>query len=134
MNKGLLFVILIIIFLSAAVWLFERRRISAKEIAVISVLAGIAALGRVPFAVIPSAQPTTFIVIVSGYVFGCTAGLWVGMIAAVVSNMFLGQGPWTIMQMFSWGVCGLSAGILGKIFPQVAKVSLFWVCLGILFG
>ena len=134
MNKGLLFVILIIIFLSAAVWLFERRRISAKEIAVISVLAGIAALGRVPFAVIPSAQPTTFIVIVSGYVFGCTAGLWVGMRAAVVSNMFLGQGPWTIMQMFSWGVCGLSAGILGKIFPQVAKVSLFWVCLGILFG
>ena len=124
-----------LIFLGALAFIFERRKVSAKEIAVIAVLAALAGLGRVPFAFIPSAQPTTFFVIMTGIVFGIRAGFWVGCTAALVSNAFLGQGPWTIVQMLAWGLCGISAGILGRLSriyvpyviasPIGAKQSLF---------
>lgn len=103
---------------------FERSKATSKEIALISTLAALAALGRVPFAVIPSVQPTTFIVIISGYVFGAQAGFMVGAIAALVSNIFLGQGPWTPWQMFAWGLAGASAHLLRRVRPDVKGLEL----------
>lgn len=91
---------------------FESRRSTSKEIAIIASLASLAAIVRVPFAVIMSLQPTTFVVMISGYVLGPQAGFMVGAVAALVSNFFLGQGPWTPWQMFSWGMCGLVAGYM----------------------
>ncbi len=58
-------------------------------------MATFAAVMRIPFAGIMSFQPTTFIVMITGYVYGIQTGFFVGSIAALVSNMFLGQGPWT---------------------------------------
>lgn len=75
-------------------------------------MASLAAVSRVPFAAIMSVQPTTFIVMITGYVFGAPTGFMVGAIAALVSNFFLGQGPWTPWQMFCWGLCGVMAGLL----------------------
>ena len=59
MNVGMQFVCLAILAIGAGLVCFERTRFSAKEIAIIAVLAALASLGRVPCAVIPSAQPTT---------------------------------------------------------------------------
>lgn len=95
--------------------LLEFRRFSVKELSLLAALAAVAALGRIPFAVLPGVQPTTFFVLVSGLVFGARSGLLVGMTAALVSNMFLGQGPWTVFQMLAWGGCGFTAGLLGRI-------------------
>lgn len=103
---------------------FERSKVTAKEIALISTLAALAALGRVPFAAIPGVQPTTFMVIISGYVFGAQAGFMVGAIAALVSNIFLGQGPWTPWQMFAWGLAGASACLLQKVRPNINGLEL----------
>ena len=36
----------------------------------------------------------------------------VGAIAALVSNFFFGQGAWTPMQMYAWGLVGYLAGVL----------------------
>ncbi|MCL6635796.1 MAG: ECF transporter S component, partial [Peptococcaceae bacterium] len=90
---------------------FEKSRVSSREIAVIAVLGTVAAASRVPFAALPNIQPATFLVVVSGYVFGVRAGFMVGSTAALVSNFFLGQGPWTPWQMFSWGLAGSSAAL-----------------------
>lgn len=109
---------------AAFFWRYERSGITSKEIALISTLAALAAMGRVPFAVIPSVQPTTFIVIITGYVFGAQAGFMVGAIAALVSNMFLGQGPWTPWQMFAWGLAGASAHLLQKARPKIKGFEL----------
>ena len=46
-------------------WRFETRDIRAREIIFIAVLAAIAAVTRVPFAPLPSVQPTSFVIIVS---------------------------------------------------------------------
>ncbi|ATW27582.1 ECF transporter S component [Candidatus Formimonas warabiya] len=93
---------------------FEHQDISAKEVVLTAALASLAAIARVPFAVIMSLQPTTFLVMISGYVFGPQTGFMVGALAALVSNFFLGQGPWTPWQMFCWGMCGVGAALLGS--------------------
>jgi energy-coupling factor transport system substrate-specific component len=115
---------------------FERNNVSSKDIGVIAVLAALAAVCRVPFAPLPGIQPTTCLVIVSGYVFGARSGFMVGAVAALVSNFFLGQGPWTPFQMLFWGLIGASAGLLGEIRPQAGRAVMvpFSIAWGYLFG
>ena len=72
-----------------------------------------AALGRVAFAALPNVKPTTDIVLISGYVLGGAPGFMVGAIAALASNLFFGQGPWTPWQMVAWGGVGLFGAGLG---------------------
>ena len=42
-----------------------------------------------------------------------TAGLTLA-VAALVSNFFFGQGPWTPWQMYAWGLVGYVGGMLGE--------------------
>ncbi|NMD42477.1 MAG: ECF transporter S component [Firmicutes bacterium] len=115
---------------------FEKSAVSAREIGVIAILAALAAVSRVPFAALPGVQPTTFIAIVSGFVFGGQAGFMVGAVGALGSNFFLGQGPWTPFQMLFWGLAGASAGALGRFFPGASRTSLaiFNTMWGFFFG
>jgi len=91
---------------------FEIRNIAGREVVILAMLAAIAAISRVPFAGLPSVQPTSFVIIMAGLVFGAESGFIVGAVAAIVSNFFLGQGPWTPWQMYAWGMMGMSAGLL----------------------
>jgi len=115
---------------------FEDASASAREIALVATLGAVAALARVPFAVLPGVQPTTFLVIVAGLVFGCRAGFMVGATAALVSNFFLGHGPWTPWQMLAWGLAGVSAGYLARFRPRVGRweTAVFGFAWGYLFG
>ena len=136
MSRELLLVSSGFAFLVALLWILERRKFSAKEVSLIAVLAALAALGRVSFVAFPSVQPTTFLVITSGAVFGSSVGLAVGAFAPLVSNVFLGHGPWTFFQMLAWGLCGLSAGCLLRCFPRlgIKGFVVFGFVWGYLFG
>ena len=92
--------------------MFEGRKPKAREIMVISVLAGIGVAGRAAFFMVPSFKPVAAIVILTGVSFGGEAGFLVGCLIMMLSNMFMGQGPWTPWQMFSFGIIGFLAGIL----------------------
>lgn len=127
----------ILLFIMALLyWKFEKKRISPREVAVIAVLSSLAAIGRVPVSFLPGVQPTTFLVIASGFVFGPVAGFMVGSTAALVSNFFLGQGPWTPWQMFAWGLAGISAGMLKRVVPGVGRAGMTIFCFlwGYIFG
>jgi energy-coupling factor transport system substrate-specific component len=100
-----LLLVAVALLVGAGVWM-EAGPGSAKELALIAALAAAAAAGRVLFAAIPGVQPVTVIVVAAGVALGLRAGIAVGAIAALVSNLFLGQGPWTPWQMLAWGVCG----------------------------
>lgn len=91
---------------------FEWRKVEGRELVLLAILAAVAAVSRVPFAPLPNVQPTTFVIIVSALVFGAESGFVIGAVAALVSNLFLGQGPWTPWQMYAWGLVGLAAGWL----------------------
>jgi energy-coupling factor transport system substrate-specific component len=115
---------------------FERRKVEGRELVMLAVLAAIAAVSRVPFASVPSVQPTTFVIIVTGIAFGAESGFVVGALAALVSNLFLGQGPWTPWQMYAWGMIGLSAGLLRNTWMMKRSYGriIFGFITGILFG
>ena len=115
---------------------FEKKTIRAREIVFIAVLGAIAATSRVPFVMLPSVQPTSFVIIVAAMVLGSESGFVVGATAALVSNMFLGQGPWTPWQMFSWGMIGFTAGLLKDtlILKDMWSRLVFGFMWGFLFG
>ena len=92
--------------------MFEGRKPKGREIMVISVLAAIGVAGRAAFFMVPSFKPVAAIVILTGVSFGGEAGFLVGCLIMMLSNMFMGQGPWTPWQMFSFGIIGFLAGIL----------------------
>lgn len=127
---------LIIIAILLFILRFERRKVEPRELVLLAVLAAIAAASRIPFASIPSVQPTTFVIIMSGYVFGAESGLMIGAVAALASNMVLGQGPWTPWQMVAWGLVGLTAGLLRETRFMKSKLGrvLFGMLWGFLFG
>ncbi len=92
--------------------LFESRKPKARELMVISVLCAVAVAGRTIFAAIPQFKPVVAVIIISGACFGSETGFLTGVITGFVSNFFLGQGPWTPWQMFSFGIIGFVSGIL----------------------
>lgn len=115
---------------------FESRKVEPRELVLLAVLAAVAAVGRIPFASLPSVQPTTFVIMMSGLVFGAESGFIIGAVAALASNMIMGQGPWTPWQMAAWGLVGLTAGILRHVkFMQTKPgLVLFALVWGFLFG
>ena len=133
-NWGLIATILVILAVIAFFFEFESAAISSKEIALVAMLGTISAVLRVPFAVIPSVQPCTYLIICSGYVFGPVAGFMVGAVTALVSNIFLGQGPWTPYQMFAWGLAGVSAAYIRRFGLGRAWLIIFGVIWGYLYG
>lgn len=90
----------------------ERDELKPKNIMPIVVLAALAVAGRIIFAPLPNIKPVSAIVIVAGVIFGKRSGFITGMLAALVSNIFFGQGPWTLWQMYAWGLMGYGAGVL----------------------
>jgi energy-coupling factor transport system substrate-specific component len=94
---------------------FEEGRYGSKDIAVIGSLSALGAAGRVLFAAVPGVQPATFLTMMGGYVFGSGPGFVVGVLVALISNTFLGHGPWTPWQMLAWGLAGAAGGLLGKL-------------------
>ena len=102
--------LMVVLVILAFFFEFESAAMGAKEIALVAMLGTISAAVRIPFAAIPNVQPCTFIIICSGYIFGPLAGFMVGAVTALVSNLFLGQGPWTPYQMLAWGLAGSLCG------------------------
>lgn len=134
LNWGLTATIVVILVILAFFFEFEATAISSKEIALIAMLGTISAVARIPFAVIPNVQPCTYLIICSGYVFGPVAGFMVGAVTALASNLFLGQGPWTLYQMFAWGMAGVSAAYLRRFDLGKTWLIIFGAIWGYLYG
>ena len=117
----------------AVVW-FESGPDSAKEVALVATLGGVAAAGRVLFAAVPGVQPVTVIAIVAGAAVGLRAGVAVGMLAAFTSNFFLAQGPWTAYQMLAWGACGAAGALLAPLLRRRVVLAIVACALGFAFS
>jgi energy-coupling factor transport system substrate-specific component len=116
---------------------YEREHPSTRVLALVATLAALAALGRIAFAPLPNVKPTTDIVLLAGYVLGGAPGFVTGAVAALASNLFFGQGPWTPWQMVAWGGCGLLGAGLARVFGrELRRLPLALVCgvAGLAFG
>ena len=93
---------------------FEGQRPAMRQLMPTIVLAAAAAAGRVLFAPFPNVKPVSAIAIIAGACLGRSSGFAVGALAALASNFFFGQGEWTPLQMYSWGLIGYVAGLIGE--------------------
>lgn len=115
---------------------FEKKELNAEEMVLMAMLSALAAVGRVPFAALPSIQATSFIVIMAALSFGREVGFLVGNTAALISNIFLGQGPWTPWQMLGWGMMGFTAALLkdARLLKSKFQLCIFGFVWGFMFG
>jgi len=130
LNWGLASTLVLLAFLGLLMWSTGRQPVNTIVIAVTATLAALASLGRIVFAAAASVQPATFLVLLSGYVFGSRTGFAVGTLTGLISNFFLGHGPWTLWQMVAWGICGLLGGVLGKGKSQLDLVPFLVLSVG----
>ena len=90
---------------------FERRRPQAREIVLLAVLCALVVAGRAAFFFVPQFKPMLAMVILFAIPLGAESGFLIGVLSAFVSNFFFGQGPWTLWQMFCFGLCGFCSGL-----------------------
>ena len=111
-------------------WLtYERRRPSARMVAVVATLAAVAALGRDAFVALPDVKPITAMALVVGYALGPLPGFTVGALGMFASNIVLGQGPYTPWQMAAWGMVGLAGAALAALSGRrLGRVQLALAC------
>ena len=135
-NYAVTSFVFIILMLVPFFFSFEKRRPQARELVPIAVLAAIASLGRVAFAPFQFVKPTSAVVIITGIAFGPQAGFITGAVAALTSNIFFGQGPFTPWQMFSWGIMGFCAGAAAKhgLLRGRSSICIFGFVWGFFFG
>lgn len=126
-------VILVIVLIASNV---EASAPPLRQIMPTVVLASVAAAGRVLFAPIPDIKPVTAVVIVAGATLGPRAGFSVGSLAALVSNFYFGQGAWTPLQMYAWGLVGYLAGLLAQkgLLRDLRHACVFGFLAALLYG
>jgi energy-coupling factor transport system substrate-specific component len=108
---------------------YEHSRPTARLIALVAALAALAVAGRLVLAPIPNVVATTDVVLITGFALGAAPGFAVGALAAPISNIWLGQGPWTAWQMAGWGMVGLGGALLAVLTRRrVNRIGLATVC------
>jgi energy-coupling factor transport system substrate-specific component len=128
------FLILAIGLVGGFAW-YERSRPDAKLVALVAALAAFGSLGRIAFAALPNVKPTTDIVLIAGFALGAAPGYVVGALAALTSNFFFGQGPWTPWQMAGWGLVGIIGALLARAGGRrLGRLPLAVICFVVGFG
>jgi len=112
--QGVSFAFLVIVLAGGFAW-YERSRPPSRVVAMVAALAALAVAGRLVLAPVPNVVATTDIVLFTGYAIGAAPGFAVGALAAVISNFWLGQGPWTPWQMAGWGLVGIGGAALAAL-------------------
>lgn len=115
---------------------YEKRKPEAREFIIVAIMCALAISSRIFFAWLPAFKPVIALIIITGAAFGKEAGFMSGSLTAVLSNMFFGQGPWSIYQMLLWGLIGYVAGILNqrKLLENKWFRYLYAIVCGILFS
>lgn len=114
---------------------FEKRRISAGELMLLSAFVALTVVSRMVFAWLPGFKPVTALIIIAALSLGGEAGFLIGSMSAVLSNFYFGQGPWTPFQMLVWGLIGFLAGCMAQALKNRRwALCLFGVGAAVLFS
>src|SRR5215211_5816021 len=122
------FALLALVVVGGFAW-YERSRPPSRIVALVAALSALAVAGRVLLAPVPNVVATTDIVFLTGYAIGGAPGFATGALAALISNLWLGQGPWTPWQMAGWGLVGIGgAGLASLSGRKLGRVGLATAC------
>src|SRR5687767_2327963 len=125
----------VLLVLGVGVAWFERSRPSSRVVALVASLTALAVASRLLLAPIPNVVGTTDVALLTGYALGGPPGFMVGALAAPISNIWLGQGPWTVWQMGGWGLAGLAGAGLALAFGRnLGRLGLACACAAMAFA
>jgi energy-coupling factor transport system substrate-specific component len=126
--QAVTFALLALVVFGGFAW-YERSRPPARLIALVAALAALAIAGRLVLTPIPNVVASTDIALITGYALGAAPGFAVGALVAPVSNIWLGQGPWTAWEMAGWGLVGLAGAWLALLTNRrLGRIGLAVVC------
>ena len=92
----------------------DDKKLGTRRLVIVSVMTALCVVGRW----IPFFKPITALTVITALYLGPESGFLVGSLAALLSNMSFGQGPWTPFQMLGWGLIGLIAGYIHRPLRQ----------------
>lgn len=77
-------------------------------------MTALSTVGRLAFSlpILPNIQPMTALLLIIALNIGIIDSLIVSLISILLTNLFLGMGPWTILQIISFAVIILLTGLL----------------------
>jgi energy-coupling factor transport system substrate-specific component len=104
-----------------------------EHVALGATIGTLAALSRIPFAVVPNVQPASALVILAGAVLGARVGGLAGVTVPLVSNAVLGHGSWSLFQAIGWGGMGVTASLLSD-HPRRWLLAAFGALAGLAYG
>ena len=101
----------------------HRKRLSAQDIALLSVLSAVMAALRPLGTGVAGVEPMWFILIIAASIYGARFGFLLGIFGVIVSAFFTsGIGPWLAYQAFSAAFMGALTGFLGRRFRYISAV------------
>ena len=110
---------------------FEKKSTGTRRLVIVSVMTALCFAGRF----IPVLKPVAALTIMTGLYLGAEAGFLTGAMAAVLSNFYFGQGPWTVFQILAWGMIGFFAGVLsGQLKKDILPLLIYGVVSGIAYS
>jgi len=113
----------------------NKKSLSVKRIALLSILTALCFVGRIFFQFIPNVQPMTAVLLIITLNFGIFDGMFVTTGSVLLSNIFLGMGPWTIFQILTYMIIMAITGLLIPIYKRQNIVTkLFFVGFAFLTG
>lgn len=79
-------------------------------------MTALTAVGRLVFAlpIMPNIQPMTALLVIIALNIGIIDSLVVALLSLLLTNMFLGMGPWTILQIISFAVIILLTSLIKR--------------------
>ena len=114
--------------------LFEKSKPKVEYIVLLAILVAIAVVGRLVGMSIPSLQLASFVIIMVGIVYGGETGFLVGILTALVSDLFLGIGYWTFFQMIAWGLMGYTSGLFSEKLDNIYFRVIFGFVWAFIYG
>ena len=110
---------------------FEKKSTGTRRLVIVSVMTALCFAGRF----IPVLKPVAALTIMTGLYLGAEAGFLTGAMAAVLSNFYFGQGPWTIFQILAWGMIGFFAGVLsGQLKKGLPPLLIYGIFSGLAYS
>jgi len=91
----------------------SSRYFSVKRIALLAIMTALTTVGRLAFSLpfLPNIQPMTVLLVIIALNIGVLDGLLVSVLSMLLTNLILGMGPWTVLQMISFAVIILLTGL-----------------------
>ena len=97
-------------------WRIESRLDSGRTMIALAVLATAGIVGRILLEPLPNISPVTVLVFLAGAHYGVRHGVALATVIAVVSNLFLGHGLWTLYQAAGWSLVACAGAYLSTWF------------------